>query len=93
MKNPEKKQACLEWLKKTPYIEVLSNLEEENDLIYQGFYDAFCERYPITEARLGTYSPLTWAQEATFVYGYILGMETAKRGSCQKWLADQQRKK
>ena len=93
-KETAKTQAAREWLHQNPYNEVFDYITANGkDLLYTEFATVFCHDSDPRYFTPGTYTPLGWAIDAVFVYGYILGMEIAKRGSCQKWLADQQRKK
>ena len=78
-KNPEAYKAALQWLQEHDPLDILDEMPGgyEAEEIYREFSTVYCN---YTEAKdyPGYYSPFGWGERATFVYGYLLGLEAAK---------------
>lgn len=81
-KETAKTQAAREWLHQNPYNEIFDSITASGkDLLYREFSKVFWNDSDPRCFIPGHYSPFGWAEDAIFVYGYILGMEAAKGGS------------
>ena len=77
-KETEKTQAAREWLHRNPYIEVLESIEANGkELVYKEFSTVFCNDSDPKNFMPGHYSPFGWAEDAVFVYGYLMGKAAA----------------
>lgn len=81
-KETAKTQAAREWLHQNPYIEVLDALENSGkELVYKEFSTVFWNDSDPKFFMPGHYSPLSWAIDAVFVYGYLMGKADSERES------------